>query len=90
VTKSRTIIIANDWKTLNHNVAALQDPGHVSMFEPSAEEVHRKAGTWFDDPEIFQWFGDNLHRARHPSLRHYVRARELKAAGMDWAEILAA
>jgi hypothetical protein len=24
-----------------------------------------------------------------PSLRHYVRARELKAAGMDWTEILA-
>lgn len=27
---------------------------------------------------------------RHPSLRHYVRARELKAAGMDWTEVLAA
>ena len=25
-----------------------------------------------------------------PSLRHYVRARELKAAGMDWTEMLAA
>jgi len=23
-------------------------------------------------------------------MRHYVRARELKAAGMDWAEVLAA
>lgn len=27
---------------------------------------------------------------REPSLRHYVRAKELKAAGMDWTEILAA
>ena len=27
---------------------------------------------------------------REPSLRHYVRARELKAAGMDWTEVLAA
>ena len=26
---------------------------------------------------------------RQPSLRHYVRARELKAAGMEWADILA-
>jgi hypothetical protein len=27
---------------------------------------------------------------REPSLRHYVRAKELKAAGMDWTEMLAA
>jgi hypothetical protein len=89
-TKSRTIIIANDWKTLNRNVAALQDRGHVLMFEPDAAEVHRKAGTWFDDAEIYEWFAKNLHRVREPSLRHYVRARELKAAGMDWTGVLAA
>jgi hypothetical protein len=89
VTRSRTIIIANDWKTLDRNVAALQDRGHVLMFEPSAEEVHCKAGTWFDDAEIYQWFAANLHRVRHPSLRHYVRAKELKAAGMDWTDVLA-
>src|SRR5271170_2656774 len=35
-------------------------------------------------------FAANLHRVREPSMRHYVRARELKAAGMDWTEILAA
>ena len=89
-TKSRVAIICNDWKTLDKNVAALQDRGHVLMFEPSAEEVHRKAGTWFDDLEIYEWCGTNLHRVRHSSMRHYVRARELKAAGMDWTEVLAA
>jgi hypothetical protein len=26
---------------------------------------------------------------RQPSFRHYVRARELKAAGMVWTEVLA-
>jgi hypothetical protein len=88
-TKSRVVIIANDWKTLNKNVAALQDRGHVVFFEPSAAEVHAQAGTWFDDPEIYTWFAAHLHRVRQPSLRHYVRARELKAAGMDWTEILA-
>ena len=51
--------------------------------------VHRKAGTWFDDAEIYEWFAKNLHRVRHPSLRHYVRARELKAARMDWTDVLA-
>ena len=30
------------------------------------------------------------HRVREPSLRHYVRAKELKAAGMDWTAVLAA
>jgi hypothetical protein len=89
-TKSRVAIICNDWKTLNRNVAALQDRGHVLMFQPGAAEVHRKAGTWFDDPEIYEWFAANLHRVREPSMRHYVRAKELKAAGMDWTEVLAA
>src|SRR5262245_21113534 len=88
-TQGRVVIIANDWKTLDQNVAALQDRGHVLLFQPSAAEVHRKAGTWFDDPEIYEWFAANLHRVREPSLRHYVRAKELKAAGMDWTEVLA-
>jgi hypothetical protein len=87
-TTSRVIIISNDWKTLNMNVAALQDRGHVIMFEPSAAEVHRKAGTWFDDREIYDWFSANLHRVHEPSMRQYVRARELKAAGMDWTDVL--
>jgi hypothetical protein len=89
MTKSRVIIICNDWRTLNRNVAALQDRGHVLVFEPGASEVHRKAGEWFPDPELYAWFGENLHRIREPSFRHYVRARELRAAGMDWKEVLA-
>src|SRR5262245_64424169 len=89
VTRSRVAIIANDWRTLDQNVAALQDRGHMLLFQPGAAEVHRKAGTWFDDPEIYAWFAANLHRVREPSLRHYVRAKELKAAQMDWTEVLA-
>ena len=88
-TKSRVVIISNDWQTLNKNVAALQDRGHVLLFQPSASEVHAQAGKWFDDEEIYGWFATNLHRVREPSLRHYVRAKELKAAGMDWTDVLA-
>ena len=88
-TKSRVVIISNDWKTLNKNVAALQDRGHVLLFQPSAAEVHVQAGKWFDDREIYEWFAANLHRVHEPSLRHYMRARELKAAGMDWTDVLA-
>ena len=89
-TKSRVTIISNDWKTLNKNVAALQDRGHVLLFRPTAVEVHAQAGKWFEDEEIYEWFAANLHRIREPSLRHYVRAEELEAAGMDWTEVLAA
>jgi hypothetical protein len=87
-TKSRVIIICNDWRTLNKNVAALQDRGHVLLFRPSAAEVHAQAGKWFDDREIYEWFAENLHRIREPSLRHYERARELKGAGLDWTVVL--
>ena len=69
------MIISNDWQTLNKNVAALQDRGHVILFQPSASEVHAQAGKWFEDEEIYGWFAANLHRVREPSLRHYVRAR---------------
>ena len=88
-TRSRVAIISNDWQTLNKNVAALQDRGHVLLFQPTAAEVHARAGTWFDDEEIYAWFATNLHRVREPSFRHYVRAKELKGAGMDWTAVLA-
>jgi hypothetical protein len=77
------------WTTLNKNVDALQDRGHVLLFEPSAAEVHAKVGTWFADQEIYEWFAANLQRVREPTQRHYTRARELKAAGMDWTGVLA-
>ncbi len=89
VTTSRVIIICNDWKTLNRNVVALQDRGHTLVFEPTAEEVHRKTGEWFDeDPDIYEWFGENLHLVKGPSMRTYLRAAELKRAGMDWMDIV--
>jgi hypothetical protein len=83
------VIISNDSKTLNKNVAALQDRGHVLLFQRSAAEVRAEAGRWFEDQEINDWFGASLHRVREPSMWHYVRARDQKAAGMDWTEVLA-
>jgi hypothetical protein len=74
---------------LQNAAANTQDWGHVLLFQPGSAEVHRRAGTWFDDDEIYQWFAANLHRVREPSQRHYARAKELKAAGMDWTEVLA-
>ena len=88
VTKSRVVIICNDWRTLNRNVAALQDRGHVLVFRPSAQEVHARACDWFHHEEILDWFAANLHRIPEPSLRLYLRAAELQRAGMDWTRCL--
>lgn len=86
-TKSRVAIICNDWRTLNRNVAALQDRGHILEFRPTAVEVHAKAISWFRDEEILSWFESNLCRIAEPSLRLYFRAAELKRANMDWTHL---
>jgi len=52
-TTSRVALVGNDWKTLNADVAALEDRGHVLVFEPTAWEVHRHAAGWFWDEENF-------------------------------------
>jgi hypothetical protein len=39
-TTSRVAVVGNYWKTLNADVAALEDRGHVLLFEPTALEVH--------------------------------------------------
>ena len=88
-TTSRVAIIANEWQTLNRNVAALEDRGHVVFLEPSALEVHRAGsmlvlGTrrssilWV---RRLSWFAA-------ASLRHYLAAWELKQAGLDWRRLL--
>jgi len=48
-TTSRVAIIANQWKTLNEDVAAIEDRGHVVLFEPTPEEVHHRTAEWFQD-----------------------------------------
>ncbi len=83
-TTSRVALVGNDWKTLNADVAALEDRGHVLLFEPTALEVHRQAATWFWDQEIFDFVAGHLHRIAQHSLRMYRQAWELKQAGLDW------
>ncbi len=87
-TKSRVALIANDWKTLNANTAAVEDRGHLICFNPSSEEVHRKVAEWFWDQDIYDWFGEFLHLIPNLSMRHYVRASELKQSGLDWVKML--
>ncbi len=88
-TTSRVVIIANEWKSLNENVAAVQDRGHFVYFDPNAQAVHEQVRGWFQDEEILSWFESYLHLIGQPSMRQYVRAAELKSAGLDWQTMIA-
>ena len=83
-TTSQVALVGNDWKTLNADVAALEDRGHVLFFEPTPLEVHRQAAGWFWDQEIFDFVAAQLHLIGQHSLRTYRQAWELKQAGLDW------
>ena len=89
VTSSRVCIIANDWNlTGNSDLRAVEDRGHIIRFAPTATEVHERCREWFDDSEIYEWIGQRLDRIARPSMRLYYRAKELKAAGLDWRRTL--
>jgi len=85
-TTSRVALVGNDWKTLNADVAALEDRGHLLLFEPTPLEVHRQAARWFWGQEIFDFIANHLHLMMQHSLRTYCHASELKQAGLDWRQ----
>ena len=87
-TTSRVALITNEWQTLNRDVAALQDRGHLVIFQPSALEVHLRTAEWFWDQEIFDFVGERLHLIQEASLRHYLAAWELKQARLDWKSLV--
>ena len=83
-TTSRVAILANELRTLNVNVSAVLDRGHVVVFDPCAREVHLRTTGWFWDQEVFDFIGRSLHLADPLSMRDYALSWELKRAGMDW------
>lgn len=83
-TSSKIAIIANEFKAFNVNVRAVQDRGHMVIFDPEPQEIHTRAGTWFWDQEVFDFIGRHLHYPAQLSLRDYYLGWELKAAGLDW------
>ena len=83
-TTSPVMIICNEWKTLNKNVAALEDRAVIFRFEPGPREVHAQAGTWFKDREIYDWFEGQLDGIETHSFRYYVKAAQFKKGGHPW------
>ncbi len=83
-TAARVAIIANEWRSLNANVLAVEDRAIIVHFDPTAAELHARVATWFWDQEVYDYVGRHLHFAANLSMRCYGRAAELKRAGMDW------
>lgn len=88
-TASSVILIANEWKSLNPNVRALEDRAIILHFCPPNDEVHRKVGQWFDDPEVYAFVGTLLPVVPEISMRHYCKGSQLRRAGLtDWRNSL--
>jgi len=88
-TKSNVLLIANEWKSLNANVRALEDRAIVLHFDPSHEEIHRYVATWFEDSQVLEFADEHLSVAAYLSIRCYEKACALRGAGVDeWRHIM--
>ena len=85
-TRSRVALVGNCWKTLNADVAALEDRGHLVLFEPPPEEVHRQAAEWFWDAEIFDLVAEHLHLDGAALATDLPAGLGAEAAGLDWRQ----
>ena len=82
-TQSHLCILSNS-HFVSEDARALEDRGHVLVFDPSALEVHRQTSIWFWDQEVFDFVGQYLHLMPSHSSRTYVNAWERKNAGLPW------
>jgi hypothetical protein len=82
-TTSQVAILANTW-FFSEDLRALEDRGHVVVFDPPPLEIHRHASEWFWDQEIFDFVAEHLQVMNQHSLRTYVTAWERKRAGLPW------
>jgi len=88
-TCSNVIMIANDWRTLNPNVRALEDRTIILWFSPTSLDIHKRTADWFDDPEVYRFIGSYLPHISDMSMRFYDKGKRLKLAGFsDWKKNL--
>lgn len=86
-TKSRVVLITNEWRSLNADVRALEDRAIILDFAPSNATVHRYVGEWFEDREVYELIGRVVEIAPLLSMRHYMKGRSLRCAGLaDWQQ----
>lgn len=70
VTTSSVILIANEWRTVNSSVRALEDRAIILHFDPPKAEVHRRVGEWFQDGEVYGFIERILPWITELSMRH--------------------
>ena len=88
-TTSSVILIANEWRTLNPNVRALEDRAIMLQFVPTNDEVHRKVAEWFGDGEVYEFIARCLPMIPALSMRYYAKGSRLRKAGLkDWRNSL--
>lgn len=87
-TTSNICLICNKLKMADHDEwEAVADRGHVVLFKPNNEEIHRNAARWFWDQEIFTWVGERLCHCgfRKPfGARIYTTLWGWKKGGQQW------
>jgi len=85
VTTSNVILIANEWRTVNPSVRALEDRAIILHFDPPKAELHRRVAEWFDDADVYAFIERILPSVAELSMRHYCKGSQLRQAGLpDW------
>jgi hypothetical protein len=88
-TTSPVCLIANEWRTLNANVQAIEDRAIIVNFTPTAGEVHAKARQWFQDMDVYDFIEEHLQYIAQPSMRYYVKGQQLRRANPNnWKDHL--
>jgi len=88
-TRSPVILIANEWRTINANVQALEDRAIIVHFEPDNVSVHQEVAAWCTDDTVYEFVGRHLHLVTCVSMRWYAKAERLRRAGFpDWQDSL--
>tara|TARA_R110002111_G_scaffold55414_2_gene95287 strand:- start:1065 stop:1898 length:834 start_codon:yes stop_codon:yes gene_type:complete len=88
-TKSAVCLIANEWKTLNANIQAIEDRGIMVNFCPPVGEVHVRVREWFDDQVVYEFMERHLGLITRPSMRYYIHGHTFREAHPHrWQSIL--
>jgi hypothetical protein len=87
-TSSPVLMITNRLRDLSVQTRAMLDRGQPLLFDPPTPEIHREVADWFGDKEVYDFIGEWLPVIPDLSMRDYVKAREIKKAGMDWRTLL--
>jgi hypothetical protein len=90
-TTSRFVMIGNDWKRLDKDLAAVEDRVHLFRYDPTPEELLAYATPWFRDREVLDHAADAVAAGRSGglSLRLLLKAAEFKSSDIrPWRDYL--